>query len=131
MAERETIEASGAPEAAGPYSHATLHDGVLYCAGQVPIDPETGQLIESGPGAQTTRCLDNLEVVCAAAGTSLSRALMVSVFTTDLASGPEINEAYAAFLDRFAEPPPARAMIGVAALPVGATVEIAAVVAAG
>ncbi len=126
MAPRETIEANGAPEAAGPYSHATVHNGVLYCAGQVPIDPETGKLVEDGPGAQTTRCLENLEVVCAAAGTSLDKALMVSVFTTDLASGPEINEAYGAV---FTESPPARAMVGVAALPLGATVEIAAVVA--
>ena len=126
MSERQVVKADGAPEAAGPYSHATLHGGVLYCAGQVPIDPETGELIEGGPGEQTTRCLSNLEVVCEEAGTSLERALMVSVFTTDLASGPEINEAYA---EAFASDPPARAMVGVAALPVGATVEIAAVVA--
>ena len=50
MAQRETIEANGAPEAAGPYSHATVHNGVLYCAGQVPIDPETGKLVEDGAG---------------------------------------------------------------------------------
>ena len=94
--------------------------------GRFPIDPETGELIEGGPGEQTTRCLSNLKVVCEEAGTSLERALMVSVFTTDLASGPEINEAYA---EVFPSDPPARAMVGVAALPVGATVEIAAVVA--
>ena len=125
MSERKLIEAEGAPEAAGPYSHATAHDGVLYCSGQVPIDPETGKLVEEGPGEQTTRCLQNLEVVCAAAGTSLAQALMVTVFTTDLASGAEINAAYA---EVFAADPPARAMLGVAALPLGATVEIAAVV---
>lgn len=126
MAERETIHASGAPEAVGPYSHATMHGGVLYCSGQVPIDPGTGKLVEDGPGAQTTRCLENLEVVCAAAGTELAKALMVSVFTTDLTAGPEINEAYGKV---FTDDPPARAMVGVAALPLGATVEIAAVVA--
>ena len=129
MAERETIHASGAPEAAGPYSHATRHGDVVYCSGQVPIDPGTGKLVEDGPGAQTTQCLENLEVVCAAAGTSLANALMVSVFTTDLASGAEINEAYAKAFE--GSDPPARAMVGVAALPLGATVEIAAVVAAG
>lgn len=128
MSERTVVEASGAPEAAGPYSHATLHGGVLYCSGQVPLDPETGELIDGGPGEQTTRCLRNLEAICEEAGTSLSRALMVSVFTTDLAAGPEINAAYG---EAFAAEPPARAMVGVAALPLGASVEIAAVVAAG
>ena len=126
MSDRETVHAEGAPEAAGPYSHATVHNGVLYCAGQVPIDPGTGKLVEDGAGAQTTRCLENLEVVCAAAGTTLAKALMMSVFTTDLTRGPEINEAYGAV---FSESPPARAMVGVSALPLGATVEIAAVVA--
>jgi len=126
MSERKLIEAEGAPEAAGPYSHAIAHDGVLYCSGQVPIDPESGKLVEEGPGEQTKRCLENLDVVCAAAGTRLAQALMVTVFTTDLASGTEINAAYA---EVFATDAPARAMIGVAALPLGATVEIAAVVA--
>ncbi len=128
MSERTVVEASGAPEAAGPYSHATLHGGVLYCSGQVSLDPETGELIDGGPGEQTTRCLRNLEAICEEAGTSLSRALMVSVFTTDLAAGPEINAAYG---EAFAAEPPARAMVGVAGLPLGASVEIAAVVAAG
>ncbi len=125
MSERKTIEAIGAPEAAGPYSHATVHDGVLYCAGQVPIDPDTGKLIEGGPGEQTARCLQNLEVVCAAAGTTLAQALMINVYTTDLASGSEINAAYA---EVFKTDPPARAMVGVSALPLGASVEIAAIV---
>jgi 2-iminobutanoate/2-iminopropanoate deaminase len=125
MSERKLIHAEGAPEAAGPYSHAVVHDGVLYCSGQVPIDPESGKLVEEGPGEQTKRCLQNLDVVCAAAGTRLAQALMVTVFTTDLASGTEINAAYA---EVFAADPPARAMIGVGALPLGATVEIAAVV---
>lgn len=128
MTERKTVEAIGAPEAAGPYSHAVAHGDVLYCSGQVPIDPETGKLIEAGPGEQATRCLANLEVVCAAAGTSLARALMVSVFTTDLGAGSEINAAYAA---HFAADPPARAMVEVAGLPLGAGVEIAATVALG
>ena len=126
MSERRAIEADGAPAAVGPYSHAVVHGGALYCSGQVPLDPASGELVAGGPGEQTRQCLRNLEAVCTAAGTSLGRALMVSVFTTDLASGPEINEAYGEF---FGEAPPARAMVGVAALPLGATVEIAAVVA--
>ena len=128
MAERKTVEAIGAPEAAGPYSHAVAHSGVLYCSGQVPIDPETGKLVEAGPGEQTTRDLENLEVVCAAAGTSLANAVMVTVFVTDLSAGAEINAAYAA---KFPSDPPARAMVEVAGLPLGAGVEIAATVALG
>lgn len=127
MSERRTIEANGAPTAVGPYSHAIVHGGTLYCSGQVPLDPASGELVEGGPGEQTRQCLRNLEAVCDAAATSLGRALMISVFTTDLASGPEINAAYGEF---FGEAPPARAMVGVAALPLGATVEVAAVVAA-
>jgi 2-iminobutanoate/2-iminopropanoate deaminase len=126
MAERKTVEAIGAPEAAGPYSHAVAHGGVLYCSGQVPIDPETGKLVEDGPGEQAKRCLENLEVVCAAAETSLGRALMVSVFVTDLSAGAEVNAAYA---EHFDADPPARAMVEVAGLPLGAGVEVAAIVA--
>jgi 2-iminobutanoate/2-iminopropanoate deaminase len=126
MAERKTIEAMGAPEAAGPYSHAVTHGGVVYCSGQVPIDPDTGKLVEEGPGEQTKRCLENLEIVCAAAETTLARALLVSVFVTDLSAGGEVNAAYA---EHFDSDPPARAMVEVAGLPLGAGVEIAAVVA--
>lgn len=126
MSERETIEAIGAPEAAGPYSHAVAHGGVLYCSGQVPIDPATGELVEVGAAEQAARCLENLELVCAAAETSLDRALMVTVFVTDLSAGPEINAAYAEY---FRADPPARAMVEVAGLPLGAGVEIAAIVA--
>jgi 2-iminobutanoate/2-iminopropanoate deaminase len=126
MAERKTVAAIGAPEAAGPYSHAVAHGGVLYCSGQVPIDPDNGKLVEDGPGAQAKQCLANLEVVCAAAGTSLARALMVNVYVTDLAAGAEVNAAYA---EHFESDPPARAMVEVAGLPLGAGVEVAAVVA--
>jgi 2-iminobutanoate/2-iminopropanoate deaminase len=126
MAERKTVEAMGAPEAAGPYSHAVTHDGVVYCSGQVPIDPDGGKLVEDGPGEQTRRCLENLEIVCAAAGTSLARALMVTVYVTDLGAGAEVNAAYA---EHFESDPPARAMVEVAGLPLGAGVEIAALVA--
>jgi 2-iminobutanoate/2-iminopropanoate deaminase len=128
MPERRVIESTDAPAAVGAYSQAVQHGGVLYCSGQVPLDPETGELLAGGPGEQATRCLRNLEAVCGAAGTGLGEALMVTVFTTDLAAGAEINAAYAEF---FGEAPPSRAMVGVAARPLGAEVEIAAVVAAG
>ena len=128
MSDREIVSAEGAPEAAGPYSHGTIRNGVLYCSGQVPIDPGSGKLVEDGFAEQTTRCLENLEIVCAAADTTLAKALMLSVFTTDLSKGSEINEAYGAFMTGLEVPPPARAMVGVSALPLGASVEIAAVV---
>ena len=127
MAERRVISAAGAPEVAGPYSHGIEHGGVLYCAGQIPTRPGKDELIEGDIGQHTTQCLENLEAVCEEAGTSLERALMVSVFTTDLASGPQINEAYAKAFE--GGDPPARAMVEVAGLPLGASVEIAAVVA--
>ena len=124
---RHPISADGAPEAIGPYSHGVVSNGLLFCSGQVPLDPATGELIEGGVGDQTRRCLDNLAAVCGAAGTSLSDAVRVTVYAADLAGDwAEINEAYASY---FESDPPARAAIGVAALPKGARVEIDAVVA--
>ncbi len=128
MSERETITASGAPAAIGPYSHAVAHDGVLYCSGAIPLDPESEELVGDSPAAEAERCLQNLAAVCAAAGTDLSRALRLTIYTTELASFGEINEAYAEF---FPAAPPARVTVGVAALPKGARVEIDAIVALG
>lgn len=118
-----------APAAVGPYSQAVVHDGVLYCSGAIPLDPETGELVDGPIGAQARRCLDNLEAICEAAGTSLSRALQITVYTTDLARFAEINEAYATFFAD-GEHLPARVTVGVAALPLGAPVELSAAVAA-
>ena len=125
-ASREAISAEEAPEAVGPYSHAVRAGGFLFCAGQVPLDPTSGELVGDTAAEQTARCLQNLSAVCAAAGTSLDRAVRLTVYTTDLGSFAEINEAYAAF---FGVDPPARVAIGVAALPKGAKVEIDAIVA--
>ena len=72
--ERETVHAPGAPAAIGPYSHAVRHGGLLYCSGQIPLDPQSGEIILVGAGPQARRCLENLEAVCAAAGTTLARA---------------------------------------------------------
>lgn len=123
---REPVSALGAPKAAGPYSHAVRSGGLLFCSGQTPIDPDSGRLLEGSPGEQATRCLQNLQVVCAAAGASLDDAVRMGVYVTDMASFAEVNEAYGAF---FADSPPARSTIGVASLPLGAGVEIDAVVA--
>jgi 2-iminobutanoate/2-iminopropanoate deaminase len=118
---RETVHAEGAPPAAGPYSHAVISNGLIFLSGQTPIDPATGQLVESSIGDQTRRCLDNLAVVAAAAGAQLSDALRVGIYVTDISTFKDVNEAYGAY---FETDPPARSTIGVAALPLGAHVEI-------
>jgi 2-iminobutanoate/2-iminopropanoate deaminase len=124
--EREIVNASAAPQAIGPYSHAVRAGELLFCSGQIPLDPATGEIVGETPAQQARRCLENLSAVCAAAGTSLARALRVTVYMTDLAAFAEVNDVYAAFFDR---DPPARVAVGVAALPRGAYVEIDAVVA--
>ena len=123
--QRKTIDAGGAPEAIGPYSHAVAAQGLLFCSGQIPLDPDSGELVGDGPGEQAARCLRNLAAVCDGAGTSLDRAARLTIYTTELDRFDEINEAYADF---FESHEPARAAIGVAALPKGATVEIDAIV---
>jgi 2-iminobutanoate/2-iminopropanoate deaminase len=123
---RETVTAQGAPKAAGPYSHAVRSGGLLYCSGQTPIDPATGELVEGDIGAQAARCLENLSVVCAAGGASLADAVRVSIYVTDMSTFKAVNEAYAGY---FPSDPPARTTIGVAALPLGAAVEMDAIVA--
>ncbi|MGH2923191.1 MAG: Rid family detoxifying hydrolase [Solirubrobacterales bacterium] len=124
--ERTTIDADGAPDAIGPYNHAVAASGLLFCSGQVPLDPDSGELVGDGVGEQTARCLRNLSAVCEAAGTSLDRAVRLTIYTTELDRYAEINDAYAGF---FGAEPPARAAVGVAALPKGALVEVDAIVA--
>jgi 2-iminobutanoate/2-iminopropanoate deaminase len=128
MSERTTVTAADAPAAIGPYSHAVRGGDVLYCSGQIPIDPASGEMESGSLGAETAQCLRNLAAVCAAAGSELGRALRLTIYTTELGAFAEINEAYAEFFD---EEPPARAAVGVAALPKGARVEIDAIVAVG
>ena len=127
-APRRSVTAPGAPPAIGPYSHAVSAAGLLFCSGQIPLDPETGELVGSDVGEQAERCLLNLRAVCAAAGTSLASAVRVTVYMTDLARFAELNSVYEAF---FAVDPPARVTVEVSGLPRGALVEIDAVVALG
>jgi 2-iminobutanoate/2-iminopropanoate deaminase len=126
--DRQPVTADGAPAAVGPYSHAVRSGGFLFLSGQTPLDPATGQLVQGGIGDQTRQCLQNLQVVCAAAGASLGDAVRCGIYVTDMATFGEVNEAYATF---FPEVPPARSTIGVASLPVGARVEIDAIIALG
>jgi 2-iminobutanoate/2-iminopropanoate deaminase len=127
-ANREAVTAQGAPAAIGPYVHAVVAGGLLFCSGQIPLDPRTGDLVGSSPGAQAGRCLENLAAVCHAAGVTLGDAVRITVYLTDMRAFPEVNEVYESF---FESDPPARVAIGVAALPRGAQVEIDAVVAVG
>ncbi|HXP28204.1 MAG TPA: Rid family detoxifying hydrolase [Solirubrobacteraceae bacterium] len=124
--QREIFDAQAAPAAVGPYSHAVASGDLLFCSGQIPLDPASGELVGEAPAEQTHRCLQNLQAVCDAAGTSLARAVRLTIYTTRLDAFAEINAAYGEF---FTQDPPARAAVGVAALPKGALVEIDAVVA--
>ena len=128
MSDRKTVDAERAPEAIGPYNHAVASGGLLFCSGQVPLDPDSGEIVGEGPAQQATRCLQNLEAVCEAAGTKLQSAVRLTIYTTQLDKFADINEAYAEF---FPDDPPARAAVVVAALPKGALVEIDAIVALG
>jgi 2-iminobutanoate/2-iminopropanoate deaminase len=100
--------------------------GLLFCSGQIPLDPDSGEIVGSTPGEQARQCLENLKAVCDAAGTTLAEAVKLTVYMTELSAFAEVNEVYASF---FESEPPARVAIGVAALPRGAQVEIDAVVA--
>src|SRR3954453_20910496 len=113
---RETVTAAGAPQAAGPYPHAMKAGGLVFLSGQVPIDPDTGELAQGSPADQARRCLDNLRIVAEAAGASLADAVRIGVYVTDMSQFGQMKEAYASY---FEGDPPARTTIGVAALPGG------------
>ncbi|TBW34496.1 RidA family protein [Siculibacillus lacustris] len=117
---RKAHAAAGAV-AVGPYSHAVEANGFVHLSGQTPIDPATGRLVDGDVGVATTQCLENLFAVLAAAGLGPDDVVSCAVYLTDMADFPAMNAAYAR---AFAEPYPARTTIGVAALPLGARVEI-------
>jgi 2-iminobutanoate/2-iminopropanoate deaminase len=123
---RESIRAPGAPEAVGPYVHAVQAGSLLFCSGQIPLDPKTGEIVGATAADQAGRCLENLAAVCDAAGTTLGEAVRLTVYLTDMGSFASVNEVYESF---FESDPPARVAIAVAGLPRGALVEIDAVVA--
>ena len=122
---RHVIDTADAPKAIGPYSQAVRVGGLLFCSGQIPLDPSTGELVKEDAPGQARRCLENLEAVCRAAGTALRRAVRVTVYLTDIGEFERVNSAYE---EHFPADPPARVAIGVAALPRGADVEIDAIV---
>jgi 2-iminobutanoate/2-iminopropanoate deaminase len=123
---REMVTAPDAPAAVGPYVHAVRAGGLLFCSGQIPLDPRTGDMVGNTAADQAGRCLENLAAVCQAAGTSLGEAVKMTIYMTDMSEFSSVNEVYASF---FESSPPARVAIGVSALPRGAQVEMDAIVA--
>ena len=126
MSDHGVITTGRAPAAIGPYSQAVRSGSFLFCSGQIPLDPATGQLVEGGIEAQTAQVLDNLTAVLAAAGLTLRDVVKTTVFLVSMDDFPAMNEVYARYFD---EDPPARSTIGVAALPKGARFEIEAIAA--
>jgi len=125
---REIVSTKKAPAAVGPYSQGVRVGDFVFTAGQVPLDPETGQLVEGGTGEQTRQVMQNLGQVLEAAGSSLANVVKTTIFVTDIGDFAMVNHVYGSF---FAADPPARSTVQVAALPLGAKVEIEAVAMVG
>jgi len=123
---REAISTATAPAAIGPYSQAIRHKDTIYISGQIPLDPQTGELVSGDIEDQVRQVFENLHAVAEAAGTSLANALKVTVFLTDLKHFALVNQIMTEY---FSQPFPARAAIEVAGLPKGAEVEADAIVA--
>ena len=114
-----------APAPVGPYAQAVVAGGLLFASGQIPLDPASGRFVPGEIEAQTERVLENLSAVLEAAGASLDQVVKTTVFLADLAHFPRMNAVYARYFA--ADPKPARSTVQVAALPLGALVEIDAI----
>jgi 2-iminobutanoate/2-iminopropanoate deaminase len=121
MQDRRTVSTHDAPGAIGPYSQAIVHGGLVYCSGQVALDPAKGELSSGGIEAETRQVLTNLANVLAGAGSSLELVLKTTVYLQDMDDFARMNAIYATF---FTKEPPARATVEVSQLPRGALVEI-------
>ncbi len=121
---REIINSPNAPAAIGPYSQAVRVGDTVYCSGQIPIDPETGDLVTGSVEVQTSRVLDNLQAVLGATGLSMSDVVRCTVFVSDMEHFGRVNEVYARY---FPSDPPARATVEVARLPRDVDVEISCI----
>ena len=115
------VRTDKAPSPVGPYSQAIICDRMVYCSGQVGLDPSTGKLVTTGTVDEAKQSLDNIDAVLEAAGSSMKKVVKVTIFMTDLDFFKDVNMVYA---ERFTEPFPARTTVGVARLPLGATIEI-------
>ena len=116
------VRTAAAPAPVGPYSQAVVAGDFVFASGQIPLDPATGKLVSGEIEAQTERVLDNLRAVLEAAGSSLDQVVRASVYLVDLALFPRVNAVYARYFG--SDPKPARSTVQVAALPLGAQVEI-------
>lgn len=119
--EAEAVRTDGAPKAIGPYEQAIRVGGLLFTAGQIALDPKTGNLVEGGIAAQTRRVLENLKAVVEAAGTTMDKVVKATVYLKNMADFATVNEIYAEYLGKAK---PARSTVAVAELPRGALVEI-------
>ncbi len=118
------VSTGGAPKAIGPYSQGTIVNGFVFTAGQVALDPATGDVVAGGAAQQTERVMQNLSAILKAAGSGLDRVVKTTVFLTDMADFAAMNEVYA---KAFGDHRPARSTVAVASLPKGVRVEIEAV----
>lgn len=124
---KQIISTDKAPAAVGPYSQAVVSQRLVFCSGQVPLDPTTGKLVEGDIKVQTARVCENLAAVLAAQGLSLDNVVKTTVFLADIRDFPDVNAVYKEY---FKAPCPARSCVQVAALPLGARLEIEAIAAA-
>ena len=118
---REAVQTDQAPKAIGPYEQGIKVNGFVFTAGQIPIDPKTGNIVEGGIASQTRQALENLKGVLEASGSSMDRVVKATVFLKNMADFAAMNEVYAEYLGHVK---PARSTVGVATLPLGASVEI-------
>jgi 2-iminobutanoate/2-iminopropanoate deaminase len=127
MPHRQSVSSDGAPAAIGPYSQGMRTGDLLFCSGQIPLEPTTGELVKDDIEGQARRCLENLSAVAEAAGGSLANAVRCTVYLTDMNDFARVNEVYGQFFD--GDDPPARVAVAAAGLPKGADIEIDAIVA--
>ena len=123
---KEQIQTEKAPQAIGPYSQGLKAQGMVFISGQLPLNPQTGKLVEGTIGERTIQVMNNIKAIAEEAGGSIEKVVKTTIFLTDLGQFQKVNEAYGSF---FTNTPPARSTIQVAALPLGADVEIEAVIA--
>ena len=120
----KVVKTSNAPAAIGPYSQGIEHNNFVYTSGQIPLNPDTGKLVEGDFKKEVEQVLNNVDAVLKEGGSSLDKAIKLTVFVTDLGKFKDLNEVFKSF---FGENPPARSALQVSALPLGVRVEIEAV----
>lgn len=124
---KKTIHSNDAPKALGPYSQAVMHNGMIYCSGQIALDPQTMEIIGSDAAEETEQIMKNLGAVLAAAGSSFSRVLKCTIYLSNMADFKAVNEVYGRY---FEKDPPARETVAVKTLPKEVNVEISCIAAA-